>query len=188
MADQVPKLGGLIEGPETRDAIHIAVAPVIADERLLPGQRVKLANSRDNEHVIAAATKAVGIIDPYLISPVEKDEKCWMFLMPNSIVGLRHNWDHPAFHTETTEREQAESWLRWYALSINRKYDSLMRGAFEYLEKDEHFDVPLNEAVHDKFWDKFEIVTGCKRPDDKDPDFFSCCGYDDDVMEAPSGP
>ena len=32
------KLGSLIDGPAQRDAIHIAVAPVVAGEPLLPGQ------------------------------------------------------------------------------------------------------------------------------------------------------
>ena len=31
------KLGKLIDGPAERDAIHIAIAPVVANERLKPG-------------------------------------------------------------------------------------------------------------------------------------------------------
>ncbi len=37
------KLGSLINGPKVRDAIHVAVAPVVATEKLMPGQHIGFA-------------------------------------------------------------------------------------------------------------------------------------------------
>ena len=42
MESNLPVLGKLIEGVAFRDAVHIAIEPVVANERLTPGQRVAL--------------------------------------------------------------------------------------------------------------------------------------------------
>jgi hypothetical protein len=93
-----PRLGSLIEdGDRRRDAIHIAVAPVMAAERLLPGQHVGLV-SGDTEHVGAMEpNRCLGIVDPFLRQPVEEGQRFWLFLYPNTITSLRHYWAHPAF-------------------------------------------------------------------------------------------
>src|SRR5688572_10378765 len=94
-----PNPGRLIEdGDRRRDAIHIAVAPVTAAERLLPGQHVGLVRG-DTEHVGALESPAscVGIVDPFLKQAVEQGQRFWLFLYPNTVTSLRHYWTHPAF-------------------------------------------------------------------------------------------
>ncbi len=94
----VPAVGRLIEPGENalRDAIHLAVAPVEAGEELEPGQRVVLAGGKA---YVAAGVKtlSVGVVDPFLTSPVKKGDRFWLFVYPNTVMSLRHVWTHPAF-------------------------------------------------------------------------------------------
>lgn len=85
-------VGKLLDGTEGRDAIHFALCPVIAHDSLIPGQKSGYKNgytSFDGEFL--------GIIDPFLTQIVNKGDKCWLFLFPNTVTGLRHVWTHPAF-------------------------------------------------------------------------------------------
>lgn len=98
-----PNLGRLIDdGDRRRDAIHIAVAPVTAAERLAPGQHVGLV-AGDTEYV-GPAEKCIGIVDPFLPEPVDKGQRFWLFLYPNTVTSLRHFWTHPAFTAAVPRR------------------------------------------------------------------------------------
>lgn len=92
--DALETLGTIIDEGAGRDAIHLAVEPVIASERLLAGQDVYLlpdgmaAKGKEN---------AVGIVDPFLKESVKPGEKFWLVVYPRQITSLRHVWTHPAF-------------------------------------------------------------------------------------------
>jgi hypothetical protein len=88
-----PNLGQLCADDARRDAIHIAVAPVVANETLNAGDHVGLT-----ERGFGTLSEPwVGIVDPFLAAPVERGQRFWLFLYPNTITGLRHVWSHPAF-------------------------------------------------------------------------------------------
>lgn len=77
-----------------RDAIHIAVYQIVACEPLQPGQHIGL-DDRGCARVGRSATGPVGIVDPFLTEPVQVGQKVWLFLYPNTITELRHEWVHP---------------------------------------------------------------------------------------------
>lgn len=110
-------LGKLASEDAGRDAIHVAVAPVVAAENLSIGQHVGIAE----DGRASAKAKPIGIVDPYLKGFVEAGQRFYLCLYPNTITSLRHHWVHPAFKDEgPAEPEKdvkaaSEAWLRQYA-------------------------------------------------------------------------
>lgn len=105
-------LGQLADESSKRDAIHIAVAPVIAGEMLIPGDEIgfmnpnvtdivgRANNPTDLRRKAVSGIRAIGIVDPFLRDRVKQGERFWMLLFPRTITGLRHAWTHPAFKDE----------------------------------------------------------------------------------------
>lgn len=114
--DPIKTIGQTLTGRERRDAIHIAIAPVVASHAMLPGVRVGFAKG-STELVSAEAENKIGIIDPYFDGTIEKDDKVWLFLYPNTIKAIRHHWHHPAFgleEAEVVDKEASEQWIKQY--------------------------------------------------------------------------
>ena len=113
------KIGELLGPDAQRDAIHIAVAPVVAAYDLSPGDHVGL-----NDHGKAERTATpIGIVDPFLRTStcrVKKGEVFYLFLYPNTVTGMRHHWTHPAFAAEApnldTSVEASKAWLVAYVI------------------------------------------------------------------------
>lgn len=89
--DALQTLGTIItEGG--RDAIHLAVEPVVAGEPLEPGEDIGIENGvawGKSDHI-----KKVGIVDPFLKDRVKTGEKFWLIVYPRQITSLRHVWEH----------------------------------------------------------------------------------------------
>ncbi len=116
-----------------RDAIHVAVVPMVASENLHPGQRVGVVA----DGIAGPTDKIVGIVDPYLTGVVVKDTSFWLCLLPGTVTGMRHHWSHSAFSDalsqgDDTEKSKSEQWLREYAKRVNT-YDENENQAFARL-------------------------------------------------------
>lgn len=171
------KLGQIITTEQQRDAIHVAVVPVVAKMHLKVGQHVGAEGLPRNP---------VGIVDPFLLAPVEMGQTFWLYLYPGSITSLRHNWTHPAFPDETPpvvkDRSASEVWMRaWAVKHVSDDY----YGAGGQLSEDEAYAFALQagESTHigpyedardyidSEWWTHWEAITG--KRGDRDA-YFSC--------------
>lgn len=176
------KLGELIVGEQQRDAVHMAVVPVVAGEsNLVPGMHVSLDSSGQAvRHVGPDCPKwdPVGVIDPFLkVQHIQKGERIWLFLYPGSITSLRHEWAHPAFPTSglptlppepeevlETEKDRAIKFLQDIAQRCGVSYDRLISA----VERDDYINMGENEGykqilegeTYQQFDKACEIVLG----------------------------
>lgn len=92
------KVGQLCESGAQRDAIHIAIAPVIASVRLMPAEKVSVDGFPEG----FTDNPMVGIVDPFLSEDVLSGQTFYLFLFPQTVTSLRHEWTHPEFKTTST--------------------------------------------------------------------------------------
>jgi len=128
-------LGKIITTPQNRDAVHIAVVPVVAGQNFHPGHRVQII---DGEAYPAVPGDAIGVVDPYLKETVRKGETFWLFLNPGSITSLRHEWTHPGLPDPVNEHlvlqaktiletgQDSHAWLEKLAADNGMSYSELV--------------------------------------------------------------
>ncbi len=93
MNQSQPMLGQPPGENDRRDAIHIAIAPVVAGGDLLPGQHVGLLP----DGRFGVVDQPIGIVDPFRTGTILEGERFWLCLYPYTITSLRHVWTHPTF-------------------------------------------------------------------------------------------
>lgn len=174
------KLGQIISGEQHRDAIHIAVAPVMAGHTLKPGEHVGfMANGRTG--VVA---ETIGIVDPFLKDEVELGERFWLFLYPNTVTSLRHEWSHPSFALEpilerpSSEIKKSIDWISNFAIDLGVPENELMVMASLSDDGSICFGNETNYAGSEdvqEFWKHFQIVTGKKVAVQPDSTFRCAC-------------
>lgn len=181
------ELGKLItDANEQRDAIHIAVVPVVALQALDPGEHICLVDG-SNELVCSTDGDHIGIVDPFLDNSVRAGERFWMFLLPNTITSLRHDWTHPAFKPTAAQAianmNPSERWIRDFAARVGLGYETLLDGAADWVRSQERGNygeylcfggLLEGECVPDEFWPHYEIVSGRAVKDEHRGSFFTC--------------
>lgn len=166
------KLGQLIDGEAARDCLHIAVAPVVACEELMPGEHVGIqADGR-----VGKSGYCIGIVDPFLRCSVPEGGKFWLFLYQNTVTGMRHQWAHPSFDSASTpivdpRKAKSERWLRDFAERWEMGFDHMVEGARDLNTRGicagTEFEGPGElGSDHQRFWQHMEIFTGRKFTDD----------------------
>lgn len=177
-----PNLGTLLEGHERRDAVHIAVAPCVASAGLVPGDHVEIgwAEGSPEKARVCKPGAGQGIVDPYLRSGLNPGDRFYLFLYPNTITSLRHDWTHPAFASvpaSPADTYESRAWLEKFASEAGLSYQEIIDAANDYLKSGEY----LSEGgrwegfyTPDEFWAHFEAVTGKRVSEDDRGSFFSC--------------
>lgn len=182
MSDTQFLLGKLVVENPGRDAIHIAVVPVVAAQKLAPGQRAGLNDSGEAER---AGALALGVVDPFLVRDVLPGQKFFLFLMPNSITSLRHVWTHPAFEGEPpreSTKTASERWMMaWAVEHMSEDYygdDEKRSPEVAYADAIEagrtHSIGPYESArdyIDGEWWTHWEAITGQRGERDT---FFRC--------------
>jgi hypothetical protein len=175
------RLGQIITGHHQRDAIHIAVAPVTAGHKLSPGAHV-MVRGTSAFHANNIEIAGIGVVDPFLTTTIEPGQRFWLFLYPNTITSLRHEWAHPAFSISGYGvASESEKWLRDFAHQVDADYDEMMsvaeshtrEGWGDYLCEGGKWE---GQGTPTEFWEHFKNVTGKSPHDTKSgsPGIFSC--------------
>jgi len=103
--DALETLGMIHFKPEKRDAIHLAVDPVVAGMDLRPGEPIGIlygvaypAGSKQMmDSDMNGTVPHQGIVDPFLPRTVKRGESFWFIMNPRMVTSLRHVWTHPDF-------------------------------------------------------------------------------------------
>lgn len=174
------KLGQIINGIVERDAVHVAIAPVIAVCDIEPGTHIGFTQD-DTKHV-GPSDNNIGIADPFLTKTIKKFEKFYMVLYPNTVSSLRHEWEHPAFiNKNALIRDAAIEWMQNFADYAGLSYDDVMDAAERFQRSGDYYVQYGSESAEDamhhfgvaSFWHNYQIITG-NNVTDWDGTVFSC--------------
>ena len=73
------KLGAIITEPQQRDAVHVAVVPVVAAHDMFPGQHVGFVGE-GKDLVGREPNEWIGIVDPFIREASREGQRFWLFL------------------------------------------------------------------------------------------------------------
>lgn len=168
------ELGKLIDGVAFRDAIHVAVIPRNASEMLRPGQRVGLIGDTE----AGPSDECIGIVDPYLTDVVPKGRAFWLCLLPNTVTGMRHHWEHPNFDVVSEDpKTKAKRELERISEYLGYDLDDLIGEGSELVTGDYILASESTRddwyGVEDEFWRYLEIYRG-EPVEDRDKGSFTC--------------
>lgn len=168
-------LGKTLDATARKDAIHIAIAPVIAGFRLSPGEHVGFVEDGNCEKV-GVCKNPIGIVDPFLKADVEKGQRFYLFLYQNTVTSLRHEWVHPAFEAvEQSLAGESRRWITAFAEQYGCTFQDMMDAADDYEREEEYFcrgGTFEGEYVPDEFWQHYQFATG--KIAKRQGNFFSC--------------
>lgn len=176
-----------LPGPDAvRDAIHIAVIPLIAGEDIYEGKVKLQVGSKDVALRVRADEPAIGIVNPWhpakpgeYYSVVRKGERFYCLLNPGSVTGMRHHFKHPIFDEAPPIQDESELWLRRFAQHWNFDFDTLIENGIKVQNATDPYDywvtadgVDLHSASelgedYDLFWEHLENYTGEKVDEEK---------------------
>lgn len=181
----IGKLLGLhrFEIPAERDAVHIAVIPVIAAEPLVPGDSVCLVEGESITVKRCYADVRLGVVDPFITSNIEPGDEFYLFLEPGSITSLRHNWEHSAFEPKTEinpDKIHAKKVLEAISENCGMSLDEMMEAAnrwadyseYTFENTEQYKNLTINEWKN--FWEAYQIYAKRNISKNQQQNFFTC--------------
>lgn len=177
--DALETLGTMIGPNEKRDAIHLAVIPVIAGCNLEPGEHVRLDGEglavRGSENEADGEPMAIGIVDPFIkrvwrhgvsYGTIKPGDRFWLVIYPRVITSLRHVWTHPLLPDENADlkaqvfdaREESRKWLEAFA----QRLFSYEPSHWDSGEPISRFDYLIAGAEEGGFGSDIEYGEGCQ--------------------------
>ena len=182
MSDTQAKIGKLLAGDEGRDAIHIAVAPMVARNSFAPGQHAALNDAGE----AVSMGDFIGIIDPFLKGRVEIGQRVYLFLYPNTITSLHHLWAHPAFLPVVAPPDDLKAAsVRWMRAWATEHMGDDYYGDDEKRSDEQAYASAIDaghsqsvgpyesarDTMDDEWWHHWQNITGSKKTK---PEYFSC--------------
>lgn len=187
--EPITTLGSVLEGEASRDAIHIAIAPVVASHSMGAGDHIGLNDKGEADDEAAP----IGVVDPYLKGKVRKGQRFWLFLYPNTVTGLRHEWHHPSFNgpqepkperiSHDTHLVKSKAWIAEHAALLGLSPDVLMENAKEWLAAGVDYGNAFVQRDSERwrdnfnpteFWHHYEVVTETVVPQDMKHSMYCC--------------
>ena len=164
-----------------RDAVHVAVVPAVAAKAIARGQHVGVEIGDDGVVTASSMLKPhVGIVDPFIPEAViDAGARFYLVLYPDTVTGMRHHWQHPAFATagappaapEPTPPNDDDALIADIAAKCDVTVSRLLDVAREYAESKEYeFDnsetyKAVTEDEWRAFWAAFARKTGTPSPE-----------------------
>lgn len=168
-----------------RDAIHLAVEPVVAGEVICPNDDILVKDGV--AYKPRHGEKALGKADPFAPKFIPKGTRFWLVIYPRQITSLRHVWSHPDFPDspaaaipmtpEEIEKSESEAWLHAYAATLGVDYGGLVDAAYSFLDFGDYMiEGGKFEGIstHPDFWRHYSIATGRQVTNEEARSFFSC--------------
>lgn len=171
---------------DKRDAIHCAIIPVEAGENLRPGDKVEVIDGK----AYLAKVDYDGVVNPFG-SEAYRSYLFWMFLKPNTVRDMTHQWVSDKFPLDSKasfSKEESEEWLETFCRTSNcPDLDTVMsaiKGTLSSRDEDYGYSSMYDEeylmffgwdasgAIPNEFWDHVENVLGEKVP--YRSQYFSC--------------
>ena len=176
--DTLASMGRIHKTDLGRDAVHVAVLSCTATNRMPPGAKVVVSHGNYVRTALTHET-AVGVIDPFIKTrAIEPGWRVWVFLYPNTITGLKHQWSHPVIDN-LQPPDLSMKWIEKFASAISQSYPALMDAAQRYgqngdwtSDNNENYK-NVDYHVWAVFWRHFSIVTG----EELRPNLSNSCPY-----------
>lgn len=170
--ETIQTLGKILEGPQERDCIHIALFPcIVAEDDIGPGDEVALVYKTKN-HIKKLSHhygKPIGIVDPFIkdVWNLKKGQQVWVLLNPGSTTGMRHEFQCDAIDNPPVAQSPSEDWLRAFADKWNFNYDEMIEearhseGGYATAQGiDLHSRTELDAGDEELFWEHISMLTG----------------------------